>query len=105
MLDRQQTDLTGAAHENRDTRGRFKRGNRLGRGNPFAHKVNKLRAALLQEVSEKNIRAILKNVVKQAEQGDLAAVKILLDRIFGPPIPADLIQRLEELEQTIGDQK
>jgi len=91
--------------ENRDTRGRFTQGNKEGRGNPFAHKVNKLRAALLQEVSEKNIRAILKNVVKQAEQGDLAAVKILLDRIFGPPIPADLIQRLEELERTIGDQK
>lgn len=91
--------------ENRDTRGRFTQGNRLGRGNPFANRVNKLRAALLQEVSEKNIRAILKNVVKQAEQGDLAAVKILLDRIFGPPIAADLIQRLEELERTIGDQK
>ena len=89
----------------RDGKGRFVAGNKEGRGNPFAHKVNKLRAALLQEVSEKSIRAILKNVVKQAEQGDLAAVKILLDRIFGPPIPADLIQRLEELERTIGDQK
>ena len=89
----------------RDGKGRFVAGNKEGRGNPFARKVNKLRAALLQEVSEKNIRAILKNVVKQAEQGDLAAVKILLDRIFGPPIPADLIQRLEELERTIGDQK
>ena len=87
----------------RDGKGRFTKGNTEGRGNPFAHKVNKLRAALLEEVTEKNIRAILKNVVKQAEQGDLAAVKILLDRIFGPPIPADIIQRLEDLEQTMGD--
>ncbi len=90
--------------ENRDTRGRFTQGNRLGRGNPFASKVNKLRAALLEEVTEKNIRAILKNVVKQAEQGDLAAVKVVLDRVFGPPLPADIIQRLEDLERTIGDQ-
>lgn len=92
--------------ENRDTRGRFTQGNKEGRGNPFAHKVNKLRAALLQEVSEKNIRAILKNVVKQAEQGDLAATKILLDRVFGPAVAVDLIQRLEELEQKLeGDTK
>lgn len=91
--------------ENRDTRGRFTQGNKEGRGNPFAHKVNKLRAALLQEVSEKNIRAILKNVVKQAEQGDLAAAKVIFDRVFGPPVPSDLIERLEALERTIGDQK
>lgn len=91
--------------DGRNNRGQFTRGNKHGTGNPFASKVNKLRAALLQEVSEKNIRAILKSVVKQAEQGDLAAAKVIFDRVFGPPVPSDLIERLEALERTIGDQK
>lgn len=89
----------------RDGKGRFTKGNKEGRGNPFAAKVNRLRSALLQEVSEENIRSILKSLVKQAEQGNLAAAKIVLDRVFGPPIPVDLIERLEALEQNTGDQK
>lgn len=92
--------------DGRNNRGQFTRGNKHGTGNPFASKVNKLRAVLLEEVKEKNLRAIIRSLVAQAEGGDLAATKILLDRVFGPAVAVDLIQRLEDLERTItGDEK
>lgn len=85
----------------RDHAGRFKEGNRLGVGNPFAAQVNRLRSALLKDVSEKNVQTIIKALVLKAEGGDLAAAKILLDRIFGPAVAADILERIAALEEKL----
>lgn len=90
----------------RNSKGQFKKGNRGGPGNPLSRQVNRLRTAMLSQVKEGNIKTVLKQLIEKAEGGDLAAAKILFDRVFGPPLPVDIIQRLEDLERTItGDEK
>ena len=83
----------------RDARGRFVRGNQGGPGNPHARKVAQLRSALLKAVKLTDLRAIVKALVSQAKQGDVAAAKLLLERLLGPPIAVDIEDRLELLEE------
>jgi len=84
---------------------------RLGRwlpgcsGNPFARRVAACRAALMQAVTPKDMRAVVKMLVRKAKAGNLGAAHELLNRVVGRPIEADLIERLEALEQLIGEQK
>jgi len=84
--------------------GRFASGNQAARGRsrPHAAKVNELRRALLDAVEPERIARIINRLAEAAEGGDTTAAKILLDRIFGPPLPADVIERVEELETKLG---
>ena len=79
----------------RDHTGRFSPGNKLGRGNPLAGRAAKIRAALIRAVTVEDAKAIAVRLVQQAKTGDLAAIKILLDRTIGPPVALDLLARLE----------
>ena len=85
----------------RDERGRFLPGNKGGPGNPYAKRVAALRRALLGAVSEQDLTDIISALVTKARSGDVAAAKILLDRVFGPPIAADIVERIEALERQI----
>jgi len=89
--------------EGRDPKtGRFLPGNPGGPGNPHAAKLEKLRAALVRTVREADIRAILRQIIEKARNGDIVAAKLLLDRVLGPPVSADIIARLEELERKVA---
>jgi hypothetical protein len=59
-----------------------------------------LRSVLLSAVSEADIKAVVANLVEQAKGGDLDAIGLLLDRLFGRPAPCDpeLEGRLDSLE-------
>jgi len=85
----------------RDAKGRFLPGNKLGKGNPHARQVAKLRSTLLNAVKPEDIRAIVRALVKQAKEGDLTATHELLDRLLGKPIQADVLERIEEAERNI----
>lgn len=82
----------------RDNKGHFIKGNKEGRGNPHSKQVNAFRSALLEAVKEKDVKDIVKRLLKQALEGNTAACKILLDRLLGPPVQADILERLERLE-------
>jgi hypothetical protein len=69
----------------RDRRGRFAGGNAGGPGNPFARRVAALRTALLDLVSEEDIRSIARRLILQAHTGDLGAVKLLFLYALGKP--------------------
>lgn len=69
----------------RDTRGRFAPGNKGGPGNPHAAKVARLRKALVGAVSEKDVRALAKDMVREARAGNVQAAKLLLSYLLGPP--------------------
>ena len=69
----------------RKTDGTFTVGNAGGPGNPHAHEVAKLRAAMLSAVSEKDLRAVTKKLVALATEGDLKAIELLLNRVCGKP--------------------
>jgi hypothetical protein len=69
----------------RTARGRFAKGNHGGPGNPYARRTAALRSALLDAVTEADIRAIAKALVKRARDGEVPAVRELLDRLLGRP--------------------
>src|SRR4051794_8726499 len=72
----------------RDVNGRFREGNKGGPGNPFARKVAALRKALLDSVSEQDVKDVAEILKLKARQGDMAAVKLLLLYCVGKPEPA-----------------
>jgi hypothetical protein len=65
--------------------GRFVVGNRAGRGNPLAARVAALRKALFDAITEEDLAAAVKALVTQAKNGDVAAIRELLDRCIGKP--------------------
>ncbi len=67
----------------RTAKGQFAKGNPGGPGNPHAKRVAGLRQALLEAVSEDDLRAIAKTLVKKAKGGDLPAIRELLNRVLG----------------------
>lgn len=69
----------------------------------MAQRVQSLRVALIEAVSTADLAAVIKRLVREARGGDIAAVKVLLDRLLGPPQPLDIIERLEALEARMGN--
>lgn len=69
--------------EGRDRNGRFARGNSGGPGNPFARRVAQLRAVMMETVSDDDMRAVVQTLLTLAKSGDVAAIKLLLDRLLG----------------------
>ena len=86
----------------RDANGRFAPGNKGGPGNPEAARVARIRSALLRAANLKDVRAIIKSLIEQAKGGDVAAAKLLFDRILGRPIELDILERLEALERNMN---
>ena len=85
----------------RDRSGRFAAGNKHGRGNPLAQQAQKLRVALLEAVTEEDIKAIIAKLVETAKGGDVVAAREVLDRVVGKACQTELLQRIEELEKTM----
>ena len=81
-----------------DGRGRFARGNKLGKGNPLAGRAAKIRAVLLEALKPEDARAIAERLIVNAKAGDLASIREILDRTIGKPATADLLERIEALE-------
>ena len=86
----------------RDEHGRFAPGNVGGPGNPHAKQVGKLRSAMLAAVSDKEMKAVVKKLVELAKSGNVPAAREVLDRCLGRPVEADLLERLEELEELLS---
>src|SRR5216684_4080528 len=78
----------GTTNNGRDARGRFAPGNVGGPGNPFAQKVAALRTALIETVTEEDMRFIAAQLVVTARLGDMAAIKLLFQYVLGKPAAA-----------------
>ena len=87
----------------RSAGGRFGPGNRCARGNPHARRVARLRAELLRAVSPQDLREVVAALLARAKAGEIGAVKELLQRLLGPPVELDLLQRIEDLEGRLGE--
>lgn len=88
--------------QERDWQGRFRAGNRGGPGNPYAKQVGHLRAAMMEAVSPDDLRAVVGKLIELAKGGNVPAIREVLDRTLGKPVEADLIERLEALESSLG---
>lgn len=86
----------------RDHRGRFGAGNKLAKRNPLNRKVQQYRSALLRAVSAKDMAEVVRKLVEQAKAGDRLAIAELLDRTIGRPVQADVLSRLEALEDMMA---
>jgi hypothetical protein len=93
--------MNEAGAPGRDKTGRFRTGNAGGPGNPLAGKIAKLRAALVEAVTDDDIREIARALIASAKSGDTRAIKELLDRTIGRPVEADFVERLEALEAAV----
>lgn len=85
--------------DGRDHGGRFTTGNNFSKGNPFAARVNQLRAALFCEVTPEAMRKVVRKLLKLSMRGDVAASKVILDRTLGR-IPVDILSFLASEEQS-----
>lgn len=75
--------------DGRDHRGRFLPGNAGGSGNPQAGAVARLRSAMLSSVTEADIQAVIAKLIEQALEGNVMAIREVLDRTIGKAKPAD----------------
>ena len=74
----------------RDAQGRFIKGNAGGPGNPFARHMAKLRAALINSVSEADMQQLADDLRIQAKLGNVTAIKLLFLYVLGkPPQPVN----------------
>lgn len=87
----------------RDERGRFRPGCPGGPGRPEAGSVQLLRDELFRTVSPERFKRVLSALLEKAESGDVQAARVVLDRTLGAPLPADVLERIDALEQQIQD--
>jgi hypothetical protein len=80
-----QAEQAPAVDNGRDARGRFTAGNAGGPGNPFARRVAALRKVLLETVTDDELRIVAGQLMVKAKFGDLAAIKLLFQYVFGKP--------------------
>lgn len=76
------------AVEERDTKGRFVKGNKGGPGNPYNRQTAYFRKKALESITEDMVRSIVTILFEKAESGDLQACKTLLDMACGKPAEA-----------------
>ena len=93
---------TQNGNNGRDEHGRFTQGNPGGPGNPHAQQVGRLRTALLNAVTEDDIREIIGALVEKAKAGNIAAARVLFNRTLGKPLEPDILERIEDLEARIN---
>src|SRR5262245_55121210 len=82
------TQETTKAAQGRECDGRFAKGNPGGPGNPFAREVAALRTLLVQRVTRGDVEAVADQLIKQARDGDLVAIRLLLLYVLGRPAAA-----------------
>ena len=92
-------------HNGRDSSGRFTPGNKLGRGNPFNKRACELRNALLEAVGPEDVRDIAQALVVAAKAGCVVSAREVFNRVLGTPSPADVLARLEALEDAVDERQ
>src|SRR5438094_521439 len=84
-----------AAQPGREKNGQFTRGNKGGPGNPFNRRVAALRQLLLERVSDDALAAVVDKLVQMAQEGDVAAARLVLSYTVGKPTEAVDPDRLD----------
>src|SRR5690554_5232521 len=70
----------------RDERGRFQKGNPGGPGRPSARRTAELQAAIGEVATPQRVKVLLATMMKAAiERQDVAAARLVLDRVLGKP--------------------
>src|SRR5262245_34415646 len=97
------TETAPAAGDGRDKNGRFAKGWKGGPGNPFGRRVARLRQALLDAVTEQDVKDVVAALITRAKRYDTAAAKLLLSYAIGKPVQAADPDRLDLEEWRLLD--
>jgi hypothetical protein len=71
--------------DGRTAGGKFGYGNTYGKGNPFSRKLGAMRSAFLNAVSEADVAAVARSLLKKAQAGDVEAARLYLSYALGKP--------------------
>lgn len=83
----------------RDAGGRFTKGNKAAKGNPYTRKAAQFRKILYESVTEEQFRAICNKMVYDAYNGTSRDRELFFTRLLGTPgTGIDLLERMEKLE-------
>jgi hypothetical protein len=69
----------------RDERGRFRKGHKFARGNPFHRRTAALRRSISGVVSLQDVRELARTLYRAAMGGDMVAARLLLAYLVGRP--------------------
>ena len=78
--------------------GQFTSGNKHGKGNLLFGKVATLRSAALKSVKPATVKGLIKSLIDQATEGDIAAAKLILPYLIGQPATAKELEAEIESE-------
>ena len=103
------TDSNGA-NDGRDSQGRFQAGNPGGPGNPQVRQLAAHQAAVREALTPSDLKAVLKKLHGLAMDGDVAAARVVLDRVVGksrhePEAPAAWTFDSEEIRTEEGRER
>ena len=87
------------------TTGQFVRGNRAGRGNPLARQAGRLRLALYRACAIDELADVIRNNREGEGRRTVAAARVLLERLLGPPVALDVATRIERLEVLLQERE
>ena len=101
--DTTKTENANAKPENtgHDARGRFTVGNLGGPGNPFNRQIAALRKEIVNCCTPERLRRIAVKMMDLAEEGDIAAAKLILTFAIGKPQPMPNPDRMD-IEEWAG---
>jgi hypothetical protein len=74
-----------ATDTGKDAQGRFTKGNKCSKGNPFSRRLAAMRQAFSDAVSVEDLQALAKSLYERALDGDNAAAALLLAYVVGKP--------------------
>lgn len=83
--------------------GKFVKGNSCAKSHGAWQSMNRLRKAVVCAVSEEDIQEIVAKLVSLAKGGDYRATRLLFDYTIGRAESLDLLGRLDELEELVGE--
>ena len=72
-------------YKQRDAVGRFAKGNKGGKGNPFARNVAMMRKCFFNAVTENEMTVLVRLIYHMAMEGDLKAAGLLFKYMIGQP--------------------
>ena len=81
--------------------GRFRPGNRFSMGNNHNRKTAAWRKAFALSVSARQLRAIVAVLLRAALSGEAWAIREVLNRCLGSPVPVDVLAEIEELRNVV----
>jgi hypothetical protein len=76
-----------APTEGRDAGGKFAKGNKHGRGNPFSRRLAAMRAAFLDATTPEDIQQLARQLLDRALAGHMDAAALFLAYALGKPSP------------------